>query len=1108
MSEQGPHKPKRRRRGLRILSSVLGLLVVLLSAAVALLPYAIEQGTRHWLAHQGIDQTRVENIDFNPFTGTLYVRGLRAVADGITVLAAPEFGFTFEWRPLLDGELKVDRIHLRGLEVLVSRAEHGVTVAGMVLGGPAAGGGTTPAGWQLEVDDWEVTDSVVTYRAHDVDTIFRADRWRIDDLSTEPDGRPTRVRFEGSINHAPLAFDAELTPFARSPGWRGHVELKALELGPLGPAFSAPIAELNGQVSAEGETTVEVAGEDGIRFDYLGVVALQGINARGETGDRATLDGFHWEGSLGVETGGTTRIGGEGELRLGRLEAIRPEADLETRIDALSGPFEFEFRSPAESGPGIALNASGELAAERVEVATPAAGVSVVNEAPSWSGDLTLDDPEGEGNPLRLDVTGELGAERVAVDVAGEEEIHVVHDGMAWTGKVAVTGSAKTTRLDLDGALRGEEVRVDVPGQGVQVQHAGLTWEGRLGLGVPEGEAPVDLTVEGGLAGRSVAVRLAEQGLDLTQHRLDWSGRFALSGPEATDMLSARGRLAGDRLEVTLAEPAFESRYESTEWEGLFRLAEGADGAAPILRGRLTGGPWQVALTDAGVQVAGDGLRWREPESEPAKEQPALLRGDLGADALTVTRSGDGTRLFVSDRVDFKDLTVDSVVRAGALGLGRLAVMPRSEEGDGADLVSAASARFEGPRVGEDGTLSASLLEVRDVTTELTRKPDGSLRIGPSGGSGDTPAENDPATGDTVGNTLPVRVDRIRLAGENRLHFRDRSVEPAFETTLRLGRVDVDNLDLSRPDATTRIAVEGGIGEYTTLAVNGTVAPQARPVRLDLEGQVRELDLPPLSPYAQKELGYRITRGHMGADAKLTVDKGKLDGKNRLTFRNLTVEPAANSKTQELVAQLKMPLGQALNMLRDKQNNIEMELPVSGDITKPKFDFGDAIQQALGKTVRFAAVSYLKHALQPYGTLITMVEWAGKAADYVGAVRLDPIGFPAGDAVLDDKARDYIDHIAKLMDERPELRMNLCGHAVPADRKALTPRSGGEKEDDAEKRAAAVDEQTLLDLARRRAEKVKQRLVKRHGITAERVFICQPEFRKDQDAKPQVEPLV
>ena len=1103
MDRQQTEQPRRRRRrAVRIVSSVLGLLVLLGSAGVALLPFAIDRVVTHWLVRQGVDQARIENVDFNPFTGTLFVRGLRAVADGTSVLAASEFGFTFEWGPLLDGELKVDRIHLRGLELVISQAEHGVTVAGILLGGPAAGTGTVPAGWRFKVDDWVVSDSVVTFRAHGVDTVFRADAWQIDDLSSTPGGKPTRVRFEGSVNHAPLSFDATLTPFTEAPGWRGHVTLEALELAPLRSGFDAPVAGLAGRVSADGETAVELAGDGTLKVDYTGDLGLQAMDIRTDGDDQLALDGFRWTGRLGLKAGDATVVEGDGEVRLDRFDLALPGDDVTTRAETVGGPVTFQLQRPTAAGPGIGLSASGSLEGERVEVSFPEAGVTVTNATPSWSGALTLEGPEAAEAPLQLDVTGDIAADRVAVDLA-REDVHVAHTGMAWTGQVGLTGEPQEVRLALAGALAGEEVTVDLPGEGVHVRHQGLAWDGNLDLGVPEGEAPVRLAVEGDLTGQDLTLKMPDQGLELGHRDLGWSGRFALSGPAADDLLSAQGRLSSARVALSLTGPSLESAYESVEWEGRFRLADTPDGPAPVLRGAVTGGPWRLDLTGPAVRVAGDALRWREPVPETPADQAALLRGDLGADALAVTRIGAGTRLFTSDRVDFKDLRAGPGLQAEAVGLGRLTALPGPEGVDGDDLITAASARLEAPRLGDDGTLSAALLEVRDLTTELTRSADGALRLGPSGdGNGGPDAAGADGSG-AIG--LPVRVKRIHLAGNNRLHFRDRSVEPAFETTLRLTRVEMDDLDLSRPEAGARLVLEGGIGDYTTLAVNGTVAPLAEPIRLDLKGRVNDLDLPPLSPYAVRALGYHITRGHMDTESELAIEDGKLDGKNKLTFRNLGVEPAANSKTEELTAQIKMPLGQALKMLRDKEDNIQMTMPVSGDITAPEFDFGDAVQQALGSTVRFAAINYLKYALGPYGTLISMVQWAGKAADYAGAIRLDPIAFEPGSAILDDKARDYIDHIATLMGERPELRVNLCGWAAPADRGALAPQTA---EGRTRRRPPAVDDAVLLDLARDRAERVKERLTAGHGVAPERLFLCRPELDPDTEARPRVEPLI
>jgi len=251
----------------------------------------------------------------------------------------------------------------------------------------------------------------------------------------------------------------------------------------------------------------------------------------------------------------------------------------------------------------------------------------------------------------------------------------------------------------------------------------------------------------------------------------------------------------------------------------------------------------------------------------------------------------------------------------------------------------------------------------------------------------------------------------------------------------------------------------------------------------------------------------------MDAEVALQIEQGELKGASKLVINNLEVGPGDPKRMDELTTQLNMPMDSALSLLRDKDNNIRLKLPVSGDVADPKFDLGDAINQAVGKAMRVTAVSYLKFYFQPFGAMITIGKWAGEAA---ASVHLDPVSFEAGAATLDDTAAQYFDRLAGLMQERPKLRVKLCGRAVPADRDTLeqaAAAAAARKAQEAKVKPPVqpppppppISEEQLQALARQRATAAKDYLINRHGVAAERLFVCKPELDTAAEAKPRLE---
>jgi hypothetical protein len=282
---------------------------------------------------------------------------------------------------------------------------------------------------------------------------------------------------------------------------------------------------------------------------------------------------------------------------------------------------------------------------------------------------------------------------------------------------------------------------------------------------------------------------------------------------------------------------------------------------------------------------------------------------------------------------------------------------------------------------------------------------------------------------------------------------------------------------------------------------------------LNLQGRFEGLDLPPFSPYIIAALGQELHSGALDADSSLRIRSGRMEGDNSLIIRGLEVTPVKGEQLEKMEQQLSVPLDTALDMLRDDDNTIRLELPIKGDLDNPDFDISDAINQAVARATKEAAKSFLIFALQPYGTLITVAELAGDAAS---RVRLDPVAFEPASGVLGEDRFDYLDKVAAIMKDRPNINIKLCGHAVEADRTALleaaaaaseTAGKGGKKSE-AVPESPMIDDEQLLELAQQRRIAVKDYLVDKHSISASRLVGCKSGIDGDSAANPRVDLLI
>lgn len=331
---------------------------------------------------------------------------------------------------------------------------------------------------------------------------------------------------------------------------------------------------------------------------------------------------------------------------------------------------------------------------------------------------------------------------------------------------------------------------------------------------------------------------------------------------------------------------------------------------------------------------------------------------------------------------------------------------------------------------------------------------------------------------------LVVRIGTIALDDPGLIELSDRTVTPVFRASITLTGMRLTHLDTGNsPAQAGELALSARIGKYTTAEVHGQFRTFAPQLDASLAAKLREIELPVLSTYASKMFGYRIVSGQLNGDVELKIANGRLEGKNKLALANLGMTPKDETAAEQLKARLTVPLESALAMLRDKNNNVKLEVDISGNTSDPKFDLTDAINQALTKALRTASVSYLKYFFQPYGTLITVAELAGKTQQ----LRLDPVPFPPGTATAAPEAQDYLARVAKLLQERKNLRIKLCGKTVPKD---------------------GVSEGEAQALATRRAEGLKDYFAGQYGIATDRLFLCEPGFDQDAEATPRVELLL
>ena len=602
---------------------------------------------------------------------------------------------------------------------------------------------------------------------------------------------------------------------------------------------------------------------------------------------------------------------------------------------------------------------------------------------------------------------------------------------------------------------------------GRQISYESLLWQGDMKLETAIDSGSLELALQGVMTGKDLGV--ADKDMQLSYASQQWTGSLGVtaSSGDAPTNIDLQGKLGGNSLAVLIPSEEFSVYHGDFLWDGTIAVAAGEEAAVTVA------GSLRVDKLGA--------------DSDDHKVSLANIK-DLSVEKLQLLENGD---------VSVTGLAINEAVFA------RNAVEPDGKQGQDGSVLSAGRVSADSIQVTGGNQIAIGVFEWRDMVSYIQRESSGEWRpvrildtLPFTDANEAAPPDDKEVAAAPAGR---VRIDELRVTGDSAFILDDKTVKPPFKMRLTVTEGWVRNIDSGDPEQDSPINIKGRISKYSHITVKGSLQPFAARPTLNLVNHVDGISLPQLTPYTVAALGYALDSGQLDADSTLKINKGVVDSENKLVIRGLVISPVDNESREKLDGSLAVSLDTALGMLRDKNNTIKLDLPVSGDIDSPDFEISDVINTAVGKAIKQGSLTYLKFALQPYGALITIAQLAGDAAT---KVRLQPVNFTAGEAVPAAESDGYLEKVAGILKDRPEVNIKICGSAVEADRAAMGGSVAADAKDKAsasDKAVAAVTDQQLLELAKKRAAFVKDRLVIKYGVTASRLVACTPEIDAAED---------
>ena len=325
--------------------------------------------------------------------------------------------------------------------------------------------------------------------------------------------------------------------------------------------------------------------------------------------------------------------------------------------------------------------------------------------------------------------------------------------------------------------------------------------------------------------------------------------------------------------------------------------------------------------------------------------------------------------------------------------------------------------------------------------------------------------------------------------------FSDASLFMPFATTISKLNGKLTDIDKKRPSSGE---FQGVVGKNGFAQITAKLFPFELKQNTYIKLDFKDIDLVNVTPYSGQFVGYKIKKGKLNLNLNYSVTDSKLNGSNFINFDSLTLGDKVESKDA-----VNLPLSLAISILSDQNNQINIDLPVEGNLDDPDFKYGGVIWAAVKKL--FADIT-----LAPFRFL-------GNALG-LGSKDLSSIDFLAGSSELISSEAPKIADFIKLTGSKPKMKLSITPTYSKLDESFYKNKKLDQKinqiiassgkdyiavlnelvpnlKDRSEKalreealKGIEVDKAKLVELANERANAVKEALIKA-GLEAGRINI-------------------
>ena len=1095
---------------MHLLKRIVIYLLLTFAMALAILPTAL-QWTLPKIAQDFGYELRLLDIDFSPLTAELSVDGFqfKDAESQATLANFAHFSAKLDLSALFSRTIHIESLKLSDGELNIVQQNEQIFIAGYPIPTTSQTTEKEPFNWHFAIDRLQLNLWQFNFTQNQQPPLtYRIGYLNLNNLSSRQLELAT-LELNSLIQQQPIRVDLKIQQWQSPIQMQARIQTDRLELDRLQPLQQvfAPDLPLQLQGEFNSDITFDIQ-QNGAHWDVQQSGRLELTQFKGTFAEQSLQSKtLNWDGESNLQKNAMGNLSIEGQFNATDLHLRQKDLQLDTQqisseIQANIVQNEADTRAQIQShliGANLSLKqpevqlkleqilselnseitfadamritSTGRVETENLKLQQAKNNLTVAKSSQTLDAMIDL-------QKQTLQQQGRITLGKLSLNTP---ELNLNSHGIDWNGKTRIENLNAAPTIHNDGKLLVKNTQLN------QAKENGLLAKFNDGI---QGEIhnrvqlQKDIRVQDASKLSIPKVQFAQNDHSLHANNVNWSGKLALQKTLSADGDFSIANLSAQQGEWSLSsaltlqlqkfvsdftQHQIQSELTLKNSEVKHPLLHATSQSLTLVNDSLISQGETIDLTAKGA-IKASNITLQALAANPQFQPVEFALTDLTLNDWNATTNG----------IEFANLTLDGLTLKDATNSIALQQLSLGES-----AINAAHLKM-GKLTLHD---SATQLNF-DAEKHLSLQQNLTAWLAAMTAKNSPEKAKNPVMENQSNKSSRISLQGVEITGNHPVHLQ--FSKPEFTQDLAVTTLKLGTLDSTQPNLNTPLTLALNIGEYGKIDTRATLQPFAPEAKVTLKNDISALALTPYSNLAKHAIGYEIDSGQLNAQTQFDLSGETFTSETKLQLNKLTLNALDTSENQAFNAKMSMPLDAGLSLLRDKQDNIKLTLPVNGDIKDPNFDIGNVIAKAMSGAMGKASRTYLLLTLQPFGAIALIGEMA---LDQMKTVQLQSITFGAGSFKLSTEMHDYLQKVANIMQDKPKFQLQLCGGVSEQERTVLAKNS--------QTKVELITDEVMLQLASQRQRQIQQTL-QRLNIPANRIISCRPKIRS-KDTAPSVE---